>query len=119
MISHQGNFSLSLSLLQRLLVSYAFQESGSCYLFDCGQPVDIKCKFNTHSHYTSAVLRVNRHQLELSLWSEQSQHEAELANLRFVGEGGRLQVVLLMAPGVRGVSTGVTVIPNGYSYLIH
>ncbi|XP_069999887.1 uncharacterized protein [Penaeus vannamei] len=62
------------------------KESGSCYLFDCGQPVDIKCKFNTHSHYTSAVLRVNRHQLELSLWSEQSQHEAELANLRSSSE---------------------------------
>nr|XP_045591793.1 uncharacterized protein LOC123753886 [Procambarus clarkii] len=60
--------------------------SGSCYLFDCGPPGDFKCKFTGHTFYTSAVLKVNRHQLELGLWSEQSQHEAELANLRSSGE---------------------------------
>ena len=58
------------------------QHSGSCYLFDCGKPEDLKCQFTDHSYYTSAVLRANRHQLDFGMWSEQSQHEAELTNLR-------------------------------------
>ncbi|XP_050688172.1 proline-rich protein 12-like isoform X3 [Eriocheir sinensis] len=57
------------------------KRSGSCYLFNCGRPEDLKCQFTGHSYYTSAVLRVNRQKLELGLWSEQSQHEAELTNL--------------------------------------
>ncbi|XP_071542817.1 uncharacterized protein [Panulirus ornatus] len=76
------------------------KESGACYLFDCGQPGDFKCTFTTHTFYTSSVLRVNRHQLELGLWSEQSQHEAELANLRSSGEVDDT----VSAPGTRHVA---------------
>ncbi|KAK3866445.1 hypothetical protein Pcinc_028022 [Petrolisthes cinctipes] len=64
------------------------KNKGACYLFDCGPPDGFVCKFTEHSAYTSAVLRINRHQLDLGVWSEQRKHEAELANLRSSGEVG-------------------------------
>ncbi|KAK8403458.1 hypothetical protein O3P69_000490 [Scylla paramamosain] len=82
---------LALCCATRFCNVAVFEEkhSGSCYLFDCGKHEDLKCQFTSHSYYTSAVLRVNRHQLELGLWSEQSQHEAELANLsKGLGDAG-------------------------------
>ncbi|KAL7638193.1 UNVERIFIED_CONTAM: hypothetical protein RMT77_011818 [Armadillidium vulgare] len=68
-----------------------FQEKSpfSCYLFDCGPPEDFLCKFTSHSYYTSAVLAVNRHQLDLGVWSSQFQHEAELTDLRYTPDNSK------------------------------
>ncbi|XP_076069202.1 uncharacterized protein LOC143041252 [Oratosquilla oratoria] len=77
------------------------QNFGSCYLFDCGPLEQFKCMFTSHTQlYTAAVLQVNRHRLDLGLWSAQSQHEAELTNLRFSGEGSEFETSTgVLTPG--------------------
>ncbi|CAL4069485.1 unnamed protein product [Meganyctiphanes norvegica] len=79
-------FTLCCNTLLCNVAIFEEKDSGSCYLFDCGSPDEFKCKFTSHTYYTSAILRVNRHAVDLGLWSAQSQHEAELANLRSSAE---------------------------------
>lgn len=60
-----------------------FEESGhkSCYLFDCGSNIlDFKCKFTSHDSYSSSF--INRASDDLSDWSQQSDHENQLMNLK-------------------------------------
>ena len=54
---------------------YILQNTGSCYLFDCGPAEDFRCKFTTQPQYTSAILRKPVLQLV-------NQHENELTQLR-------------------------------------
>jgi len=44
------------------------KDGGNCYLFDCGPAEDFRCKFTSHSHYTSGVIRrrENAHEEELT-----------------------------------------------------
>lgn len=47
---------------------YEEKDGGNCYLFDCGSADDFRCKFTSHSHYTSGVIRRrdNAHEEELT-----------------------------------------------------
>nr|CAH0105400.1 unnamed protein product [Daphnia galeata] len=47
---------------------YEEKDGGNCYLFDCGPADDFRCKFTSHSHYTSGVIRrrENAHEEELT-----------------------------------------------------
>ncbi|XP_054713058.1 uncharacterized protein LOC129222539 [Uloborus diversus] len=58
------------------------QKVHSCYLFDCGSPVNFLCKFTSHNFFISSVLRVTQHSYELSQWGNQVKHEKELQDLR-------------------------------------
>ncbi|XP_065211781.1 uncharacterized protein LOC135839583 isoform X1 [Planococcus citri] len=60
------------------------QQSGTCYLFECGTPDNFKCKFTRHHNYSSAVLIINRPQMQLEDEIQYTQHERELTNLRTV-----------------------------------
>uniref|UniRef100_T1J182 MANSC domain-containing protein n=1 Tax=Strigamia maritima TaxID=126957 RepID=T1J182_STRMM len=61
---------------------YEEKNKGSCYIFDCSPMGDFKCRFTAHEHYTSAVLRVNRHSYDLDKWGTEAKHEEELSRLR-------------------------------------
>lgn len=63
-------------------VFFFFQQLGTCYLFECGTPENFKCKFTRHLNYSSAVLIINRPQIQLEDEIQYSQHERELTNLR-------------------------------------
>lgn len=70
------------------------QSSGSCFLFHCGTSDDFRCKFTTHSNFTSGVLTVTRIELEsppspttttttvAPKKPKLSQNELELVNLK-------------------------------------
>lgn len=60
-----------------------YQETGhrSCYLFDCGQQNDFKCKFTTQSSYTSLLMSTDHNSLDLTAWRDQSQQERDLMHL--------------------------------------
>lgn len=45
---------------------YEEKDGGNCYLFDCGRADDFRCKFTSHSHYSSAIIRENAHEEELA-----------------------------------------------------
>ncbi|KAF0286871.1 hypothetical protein FJT64_014634 [Amphibalanus amphitrite] len=60
------------------------QKTGSCFLFDCGPPDDYRCLFTSHTQFVSGTLRGSRAQFELTQWGSQSQHAAELHNLKWV-----------------------------------
>ncbi|KAG1685292.1 hypothetical protein GQR58_009136 [Nymphon striatum] len=49
----------------RLMLFLELLKQGSCYLFDCGSADKKFCKFTSYSNYTSAILKVSRHTLEL------------------------------------------------------
>ncbi|XP_065580167.1 low-density lipoprotein receptor-related protein 11-like [Artemia franciscana] len=45
-------------LTPRCTVSvYEEKEGGNCYLFDCGEGEDFRCRFTDHSYYTVAILQ--------------------------------------------------------------
>ncbi|XKL65258.1 hypothetical protein PGB90_008678 [Kerria lacca] len=58
------------------------QLQGTCYLFECGVMDNLKCKFTRHHNYSSAVLIINRPQMQLENEIQYTQHERELTNLR-------------------------------------
>lgn len=69
---------------------FFFQNLGSCFLFHCGLPDDFRCKFTSHSNYTSGVLTVPRRELDTPtivtpvaiVQPKLSQNELELVNLK-------------------------------------
>ncbi|XP_012266776.2 uncharacterized protein LOC105692274 [Athalia rosae] len=66
---------------------FVFEEKrpGSCYLFHCGPPDDFKCKFTSHSNYTSAVLTTNintQNTVELEQQIRRTQQDHDLESLR-------------------------------------
>ncbi|XP_015122110.1 titin isoform X1 [Diachasma alloeum] len=64
---------------------FIFEEKkrGSCYLFHCGPPHDFKCKFTSHSNYTSAVLtNLSYRNPPYMEQAGRSQQEHELKSLR-------------------------------------
>lgn len=84
---------LIFSFLSRTCSTHT-QSSGSCFLFHCGTSDDFRCKFTTHSNYTSGVLTVTRSELESPATTttttvappkkkqKMSQNELELVNLK-------------------------------------
>jgi len=57
-------------------------EGGSCYLFDCGSPDNLKCQFTANSDFSSAVLDVDRHRFDLAAAGQQLGHSNQLESLR-------------------------------------
>lgn len=59
------------------------QQTGSCFLFDCGPPLpeEFKCRFTANDAFTSGALELNRHAFEISRWGHQAQHSGQLSNL--------------------------------------
>lgn len=72
---------------------FTLQNSGSCYLFDCGTLEDFRCKFTNQNHYVSAILRRRENVISPDHSSgsimdahinthSHNQHEDELSQLR-------------------------------------
>ncbi|XP_050538081.1 uncharacterized protein LOC126903714 [Daktulosphaira vitifoliae] len=56
---------------------------GTCYLFECGLSDDFKCKFTTHTNYSSAVMAFRpATELENQIKLTQNEHEHELTQLK-------------------------------------
>uniref|UniRef100_T1KUI5 MANSC domain-containing protein n=1 Tax=Tetranychus urticae TaxID=32264 RepID=T1KUI5_TETUR len=66
------------------LAVYEEKSQGSCYLFDCGPPEQMKCKFTGHDHYTSSLIKFNRNSVDGNTVDQRNQakHENDLVNLR-------------------------------------
>ncbi|KZS09110.1 Uncharacterized protein APZ42_026862 [Daphnia magna] len=69
---------------------YEEKDGGNCYLFDCGPAEDFRCKFTSHSHYTSGVIR-----------RRENAHEEELTQLKKIS----MSVVTTVKPIVTIVVT--------------
>ncbi|KAF5273886.1 hypothetical protein FQA39_LY01001 [Lamprigera yunnana] len=88
--------------------AFLLQNSGSCYLFECGPPEDFKCKFTHHANYSSAILAVNRHLPDLESQIKLTKHEQELAKLR-KSEVGNAEEEKVRTPEIRTTPATTTV----------
>ncbi|KAL7039852.1 hypothetical protein ACKWTF_000147 [Chironomus riparius] len=70
---------------------YEEKSSGTCFLFHCGLSDDFRCKFTSHTNYTSGILTVTRNELQsmminqitdIAVKPKLSQNELDLVSLK-------------------------------------
>ncbi|XP_074603336.1 uncharacterized protein LOC141856803 [Brevipalpus obovatus] len=66
------------------LAVYEERSQGSCYLFDCGPPEQMRCKFTGHDNYTSSIIKFTRadDSPDTNDIRNQVKHESDLVKLR-------------------------------------
>ncbi|CRL02853.1 CLUMA_CG015859, isoform A [Clunio marinus] len=93
---------------------YEEKSTGTCFLFHCGMPDNFRCKFTSHSNYTSGILTVPRREFDAptnppllaALKPKLSQNELELVNLKRPSNAYHLSPDLIP-------QTTSTIMPNG------